>query len=149
MKSSDKKKFDLEALKKEQIFRVPEGYFQDLPQIIQARVQHNRKARPVWMPGKLAVLQYAVPALMLILVAIILIPKFSEPEAPAEIIAQVDDEAIMYYLQNEVDLTAEEIIETLSVQDFANEFDVMDGMEDLNIDDEILDQYGLGEDLMF
>ena len=66
----------LDDLKKEkELFTIPEGYFEDLPMQIQAKIGQSDRANTwAWAWGGLK-LKYALPALSLALVAYFFVPK--------------------------------------------------------------------------
>jgi len=147
-----KNKFKLEELKKEQIFQAPKGYFNDLPQVIQARVlEENSKRQPIQIILPKMALRYALPALLLLLaVTFVLMNDSSKDLEPSALIAQVDDETILYYLENEIDLTTNEILESVPDLYLEDEFgNITDGMEEINIDNEMLEKYGIEQELTF
>jgi len=147
-----KNKFKLEELKKEQIFKAPKGYFNDLPQVIQARVlEENSKRQPIQIILPKMALRYALPALLLLLaVTFVLMNDSSKDLEPSALIAQVDDETILYYLENEIDLTTNEILESVPDLYLEDEFgNITDGMEEINIDNEMLEKYGIEQELTF
>ena len=63
----EKRKFQFNHLKKENIFKVPEGYFDDLPMRIQSRIE---KPKSIWENSTLSFsLKYALPAIAILLIA--------------------------------------------------------------------------------
>jgi len=55
----EKRKFQLNDLKKENILKVPEGYFDDLPMRIQSRIEQPKS---IWEHSTLSFsLKYALP----------------------------------------------------------------------------------------
>ncbi|MBZ0245097.1 MAG: hypothetical protein K8H85_04035 [Cyclobacteriaceae bacterium] len=103
----------LEDIPKKNVFKEPEGYFDELPGIIQSRIT-ERERKPSWIPSYGLVLRYALPVLA-VGFALFLIFRQSTPMSanPEELLASVDAEALSDYLI-ESDMTTEELL------DFAN-----------------------------
>jgi hypothetical protein len=98
----------LEDIEKKDIFKVPDGYFESLPSIIQSRVAEKREA---WNPALVLGLRYALPVLVLSL-SLLWFFK-AEPEAsPEKLIASVSSEDIAEYL-NSMDITSDDFLESL------------------------------------
>lgn len=103
---------NLENIPKKNIFDVPDGYFDKLPSKIQARIgAKNPKVET--KPYFRYALQYALPVVLLVVVAAIFIfkPKNNSVE---DMLASVSTEQLVAYL-DEVDMNAlstEELIES-------------------------------------
>lgn len=126
----------LDDIPKKPIFNVPEGYFDQLPGKIEARISAGRKQeRSFVFQYKL---QYVIPAVALIAVGFFWFIK-PQPGTDAEsILATVETEYLVAYL-NDSDLTTEDVLEEV---DFSSS-DVQDiEMEiyQLQLDDEIFDE---------
>jgi hypothetical protein len=104
----------LEDIPKNNPFSVPDGYFDKLPGIIQARISAStpeKQARPYFRYA----LQYAIPVIALIIVALIyLAPK--ESENYNDILATVSTEQLAAYLADS-DITTEDILESGELDD--------------------------------
>ena len=111
----------LDDIPKKTIFRVPEGYFENLPSKIQSRLAadeagHTSPRFPGWRPA----LRYAVP------VVLVLLFFFFNREAPLDpesLLAGVESAELVSYLQDE-GLTTDELLEQIN---FSAE--VLDGIE--------------------
>jgi hypothetical protein len=99
----------LEDIPKNNPFSVPDGYFDRLPRMIQARVAKGaaeKQARPYFRYA----LQYALPVVALIIVSVIyLTPK--ESENYNDILASVSTEQLAAYLSDS-DITTDDILES-------------------------------------
>lgn len=98
----------LEDIPKNNPFSVPDGYFDKLPGVIQARigVGAEKQTRPYFRYA----LQYALPVVALIIVAVIyLTPR--ESENYNDILATVSTEQLANYLADS-DITIDEILES-------------------------------------
>jgi len=104
----------LEDIPKNNPFSVPDGYFDKLPGIIQARISASapeKQARPYFRYA----LQYALPVIGIIIVAsIYLTPK--ESENYNDILATVSTEQLAAYLADS-DITTEDILESGELDD--------------------------------
>ena len=130
----------LEDIPKKDIFKVPEGYFEDLPSIIQARVAGQKKER-AFLPSFSYALRYALPVVILGAVGYFWFNP-SQPKTAESILATIETEDLVAYL-NETDLTTDELLE--SVQLDANDVDQLEDEiygEQLSNEglDEILDE---------
>jgi hypothetical protein len=97
----------LEDISKENIYQVPEGYFEKLPGIIQARV-----ARPepkVWFTPSL---KFAMPVMALV-VALTIWFTSGNSNSVEEQLNEIQTEQLLAYLEESelsVDLLAEEVV---------------------------------------
>lgn len=136
---------------KKNIYKVPEGYFEKLPQQIQARIAEENKSTS-WQP--VLVLRYAVPVILLIAVAIYFGISYY-PQAvvqPEDLLAEVSTQEIVDYLA-ESDITTEELID-----EFRNDEEIIlnenNGLDALELDlneadfDELLNEYDTTQDLL-
>ena len=130
----------LEDIPKKDIFKVPEGYFEDLPSIIQSRVAGQKKER-AFLPTFSYALRYALPVVILGAVGYFWFNP-GQPKTAESILATIETEDLVAYL-NETDLTTDELLE--SVQLDANDVDHLedeiygDQLSDDDLD-EILDE---------
>jgi len=95
MKTS-KNHIDLNDIKKENVFHVPENYFKELPSIIQFKTSAKEKkaSKLSWLLTPVS-LKYALPAVLLV-VGLFL---FIKPKATTEIdISSISEEEILTYL---------------------------------------------------
>lgn len=118
----------LEDIPKKEVFNVPEGYFEKLPGMIQARVETRKESevRPVFSYA----LRYALPAVVLFVLGIFWFNRQPHVATAESILASIQTEDLVAYL-NDADLTTEELLEdvTLNVED-ANQIEgVVYGME--------------------
>lgn len=97
----------LEDIPKKNIFQVPDGYFEKLPGVIQARVAKPEKA--VWF---VPVLKYALPVLAVVVLGIL---WFSNPKGNSfdEQLASIQTEQLIAYLDNS-DLNFDELTESVT-----------------------------------
>lgn len=97
----------LEDIPKKNIFQVPDGYFEKLPGVIQARVAKPEKA--VWF---VPVLKYALPVLAVVVAGIL---WFSDPKGNSfdEQLASIQTEQLIAYLDDS-DLNFDELTESVT-----------------------------------
>ena len=101
----------LEDIPKKQSFKVPDGYFEDLPMRIQARIEAE-KPKPVvsFNYGKLAT-RYALPAILIGIVSVGLWNHYAvKAEDPLLALETVSADQLVAYLEND-EVTADDILE--------------------------------------
>ncbi len=84
----------LEDIPKKDLFKAPDGYFDKLPGIVQARVA-KPEAKPIWM----SVLKFALPVLALVTVGIFWFSNPTVQNVETEL-AGINTEQLMAYLDN-------------------------------------------------
>lgn len=99
----------LEDISKNNPFSVPDGYFDKLPGVIQARIGEGN-AENVSRPYFRYALQYGLPVIALTIAAVIYLAP-AKPESYNDILATVSTEELAAYL-SESDLTTEDILES-------------------------------------
>lgn len=128
-----------EEMEKRNIFEVPDGYFEDLPMIIQSRVA-GKKAW--WQtPVLMGALKYAVPALVILVIAFFAIrqPESADLKRPEALIAEVSTEDLIDFLEDS-DITTEEILSNLNLREI--EFDLKpEGGGILELDSDDLEEF--------
>lgn len=87
----------LEEITKKHPFTTPEGYFDKLPGVIQARVSTKQSTKQ-HSPYMRYALQYALPV-VLIIVATVFYLKPSTTEAPENLLASISEEQLSLYLE--------------------------------------------------
>lgn len=104
----------LEDIPKNNPFSVPDGYFDKLPGVIQARISASNPEEQATPYFRYA-LQYALPVIGIIIVAVLyLTPK--ESENYNDILATVSTEQLAAYLADS-DITTEDILESGELDD--------------------------------
>jgi hypothetical protein len=106
----------LEDIPKKRVFDVPDGYFDDLPGIIQARVAkpvgETAPARPVFAYA----LRYALPVFVLAAIGIFWLYQQPTTASPEDILASIETEDLVAYLQT-TDFTTDELLDEVSLND--------------------------------
>jgi hypothetical protein len=118
----------LEDIPKKEIFEVPEGYFEKLPGIIQARVS-ERQSSLQFSFARFSI-RYVLPAFLLIAGATFWFTKISLATDAETLLADIETEALVAYLDDS-DLSTDELLDNATLLD---QFDAED------IEDEV---YGL------
>lgn len=103
----------LEDIPKNNPFSVPDGYFEKLPGVIQARIEGTAKKQAI--PYFRYALQYAMPVIVLIIVAVLyLTPKTIK--SYDDMLAAVSTEELAAYLADS-DVTTDEILESAELDE--------------------------------
>lgn len=127
----------LEDIPKNNIFEVPEGYFDKLPGVIQSRIAAKDKPSGIGVYG--LVLKIALP-LMAIGLAVFLIFRENDPYGtPEDLLASVSTEQLSDYLID-TDLSTDELLDNLDL----NELDVNALNEEIlyeEFDNDLLEEY--------
>lgn len=128
----------LEDIPKKNIFETPEGYFDELPGIIQSRIAEKSKATSFFPSYGLA-LRYAVPVLA-VAIALFFIFSPSDPlRNPDELLASVSSEELTYYLV-ESDFTTDELLDLVDLSD--EDINALNGeILPSDFDNELLQEY--------
>lgn len=100
----------LDDIPKQNIFEVPDGYFDRLPMKIQSRIEASRPA-PAAAKWSLA-LRYALPALVLIVGLIFFINPKATRNGTEDLLAAINTEHLIAYL-DESELTETELMEAV------------------------------------
>jgi hypothetical protein len=134
----------LEDIPKKQSFKVPDGYFEDLPMRIQARIETEKPKSVVsFSYGKLA-LRYALPIILTGIVSVVVWNNYAaKTEDPLVTLENVAAEQLVAYLEND-EISADDILENAS---FSNTMvDEMqqpyEGISDKELD-ELANEYDL------
>jgi hypothetical protein len=102
----------LEDIPKKQPFTVPEGYFDDLPMRIQARIQ-KPEAHPFWSTNWGLSLKLTVPVLAIGVVAILFWNIPTQSKDPFAKLDTIPSEQLLAYLESDA-ITTEEVIENVT-----------------------------------
>ena len=128
----------LEEIPKKEVFNVPEGYFENLPGIIQARVAKQNKSEAV-RPVLTYALQYAFPVIAFFALGLFWFISKNEAPTAESILASIQTEDLVAYL-DEDDLTTEELLDdvTLSVEDA---IEIEGAVFEFELDDENVEDF--------
>lgn len=98
----------LDDIPKKQVFNVPEGYFEELPGIIQSRVigQNKREAEP----SLSYVLRYALGAAVIGVSAFFWFNRPGEEVSPESILASIETQELVAYI-SEADVSTDELLD--------------------------------------
>lgn len=132
----------LEDIKKDNIHQVPEGYFEELPQKIQARIAQPKPSTSMFL---LHSLKYAIPALLLAAVSIYYLTNQKPADiSPEDMLAEVSTSELINFLEDS-EITTEEIIENIDITSTDIRFEQEDTelLNDFNETEleELLDEY--------
>ena len=149
-------RFRLEDIdKKEQLYKVPDGYFEDLPMKIQARIESSTREKVSWFQTPAFRVALSSAAVLIVVVSYLFINNGNNAvvngDAVEEILSQVSQEELLMYV-NELQLGEDEILTALENSfeefDFSSEMD----LDDLELEDEaledVLDEFDLTEEYL-
>ena len=126
----------LDDIPKKNPFEAPEGYFDRLPGIIQARVAEV-KQEPQWIPYLRVSLRYALPAL-LIGVATFFFVRDPQVRSAEELIASVDSANLIAYLE-ESDLSSDDLLDIVTLNQEDIESIQTRSIDEIKVNDEDVD----------
>jgi len=137
----------LEDIKKKNIHKVPDEYFDKLPQIIQSKAI-NSKNSAVSLYGSL---KYALPAVIILAITVYftLFNRTETTVSPEEMLAEVSTKELILYLEDS-EISTEEIIESIDMESIELDFEEdAELLNDINEDelDLLLEEYG-DEDIL-
>lgn len=96
----------LEDIPKKEIFTAPEGYFDTLPGVVQARVaKETRTTRTVWQYS----VRYALPSVLVLVAGIVWYTR--QASSPQDILAGVATDELISYLEETETLSTEELLD--------------------------------------
>lgn len=122
----------LEDIPKKDLFEAPEGYFDRLPGVIQARIA-EKSSTPSWLPALRFGLRYALPALAIAMAAVFYLNK-PAIQSTEELLASIDSVDLAAYL-DESDVTTEDLLESIPL-----DHTEADAIEDQTIDEIDVDE---------
>jgi len=132
-----KRRINIDELKNDNLFKVPEGYFEELPSIIQSRVLEEKNPDPIWIFHPAAQWATVAASILAFVVYFSVFRTSDEMAVDAEsLIAQVSMEDLVGYLENS-DITTEELIASVNLEDFYLESSETEDLflEDIDIND--------------
>ncbi len=103
----------LEDIPKKDIFDVPDGYFDRLPGVIQARVA-GTKRESSWLPTFTQGLKYALPVMVIGVVSFFFFSKPQEQSAEMTI-ASIESGQLVAYLEDS-DISADDLLESIPLE---------------------------------
>ena len=134
-------KYKLDDIDKKEQFKVPDGYFEDLPMRIQKRIQVetpvSRSKRTVW--------SLAMAASLLIIITYIFMIPDSNPSAE-ELLAEVSQEELIAYL-DEAEFDEYELASAFEGNEEIFDFEDTNVLDGIDMDDQAIDDVLLQYDL--
>ncbi|HMV10409.1 MAG TPA: hypothetical protein PK325_05995 [Cyclobacteriaceae bacterium] len=122
----------LEDIPKNNPFSVPDGYFDKLPGVIQARIDAGRVKKPV--PYLRYALQYAMPVVALIIVAVFYFRPQAAAESYNDLLASVSSEQLVAYLADS-DITTDDLVDAGTLDEESAEAIEAEVFTDIDFDD--------------
>jgi hypothetical protein len=133
----------LEDIEKKDIFKVPEGYFDTLPTIIQSRVVKKDES---WIPTFVNGFKYALPVLALV-VTLLWFYKADSPVSPEDMLASVNATDLAEYIHS-MEINNDDFLELLDYSqieadslNFQESFVIAD--DDIDLTDILIEYEGL------
>lgn len=117
----------LDNIPKKDIFTVPEGYFDKLPGMVQARIEAERPRTTGPVTAGAFALKFVLPVVLIFAAGIAIFQLTDSPRNAETILAAVSDEDLIAYLQDS-ELTTDDLIDQI---DF--EFFDLNGLEEESI----------------
>ena len=140
-------KHKLDDIDKKQGFKVPEGYFEDLPMKIQKRIEQEKPAT-----RRLTVHQWGLAlaaSLALVLTFVFILPN--DGPSAEDLLATISEEELIAYLDQD-DFDEYEIASAFQDVPEVFEFENSDGLDGLDLEDQAIEdvllEYDLGEDYL-
>ena len=132
----------IEDINKENIFKVPDGYFDSLPLKIQTKIQSAQE--PVHIPiYRKSAFRYAVSLAAMLLLAIFLFWNYFLTPTPEKLLAQVPTEALISYLESS-DISEDELLTDINSSvlsgDLFNENDLDMDIDQPDLSNEDIDR---------
>lgn len=132
----------LEDINKENVFKVPENYFEELPERLKKKIKEDKPAESIPVFTIQNVLKMAVAAVFIIF-AIVGIRQFGNQKTstPADILASIATEELVAYLEDS-DISTDDLLSTIDLtiineDDFWIDYNLI---PDDELDDEFIEQ---------
>jgi hypothetical protein len=123
----------LDDIPKKEIFTAPEGYFDALPGVVQARiVKQQHVTRPVWQYS----LRYAVPCVLVLVAGIVWYTR--QAASAQDILAGVATEELVSYLEETEAFSTEELLDN-NLLDADDAQAIEQKVYDLQLPEDLLD----------
>ncbi len=130
------KKIKLKDIDNKAPFSVPDGFFSELTDNIQARITEKPKRQ--WIP--VSQLRLAlVSSFVLIILAIAIFQQDPAEQSVDEMLAEISEQDLIDYLDMN-DFTESELLEGLSEEEIDQLWSDEEGLDDLDLENEDLDE---------
>jgi hypothetical protein len=116
---------NLEDINKENIFKVPDQYFEEFPDHLQDRIRDESIKRDGKLISLPSFLKVAVAASLLVLITFVLFLLKNDNPSVDQLLAGVPTESLIAYLE-ESDMSVDELIETIDVGLITSDDDLFD-----------------------
>ena len=128
----------LEDIPKSNLFKVPDGYFDKLPGIIQTRMaldKPQRESRPFFVLA----LRYAVPVIVLAVAGIFIVRNYQNESKDSEsLLAMVSSEELILYLTEGDEASTEELLDGIDINNINADDLQEEPLMDLNLNEQEL-----------
>ncbi len=102
----------IEDIKKENVFKVPDGYFEDLPLRIQTRIQTGVPVEKVSVFRR-RVIWYAVSFAAVVLIALTILKLYTRQPSPEKLLSEVPTSALVHYLETS-EISEDELLDNVN-----------------------------------
>lgn len=126
----------LEDIPKKEIFKVPDDYFENLPERIRKRIDADRTSSETNFVYRYK-LQYVMPVILLVAAGVSWFTTNKQPRDIETILASIDTRDLVAYI-DETDLNAYDLLDNVALTD-SIVLDVESEVYQLRFDDETLD----------
>lgn len=126
----------LEKISKNNIYKVPDGYFEQLPMKIQARIETRTASQKRVSVVRRYSLYYAIPAVTLLILAVLIFKPASD-DSVESILSSVSTEQLITYLEDN-NLTTDELLDNIELDEFTVESIENEVYSDFELDEEML-----------
>ena len=134
-------KYKLDDIDKKEVFKVPKGYFEDLPLKIQQRISNESQPQKNGIPSW----SLAMAASLLLLVTFVFILPENDPNVE-DLLAEIPQEEIAAYL-DQLDLDEYDIASAIGDEADEIEFEDTNVLDGIDLEDQALDDVLLEYDL--
>jgi hypothetical protein len=126
----------LEKIPKNNIYKVPDGYFDQLPMKIQARIETRSATQTrIAMLSRYA-LSYVIPAIALLIIAFWIFTPAPDKSVES-MLSSVSTEQLITYLEDN-NLTTDELLDNLEFDEYSIESIENEVYSDFDLDEEML-----------
>ncbi len=126
----------LEDIPKNSVFEVPDGYFDRLPGVIQARVA-TVKPEPVWSPFLRYGLKYALPVMAIVVAALFYRSPLGS-QSTEDLIASINSADLVAYL-GDSDMSSDDLLDVIPLDIHEANAIQESSMEEIMLNDGALD----------
>lgn len=131
----------LEDINKDNVFKVPDNYFEEFPDRLQKRIAESEKNKKTPVIRLKRIVQLAAAAVILFFAIYGINQMNNQPASIDQILSDISTEELINYLV-ESDMSTEELLEDLDILIIASNEDLISDeiIPDESIDEEVIDE---------